>query len=198
MIHKWVRLSRPKRDLQSQTTYRPQTWQRRLAAAVVPVCEKHVLLCGHQYSQGPSLPTVLLAAFCTIKGKPVFFFFFRSHNSQPNPFRTAKIQAGSFFAVLTLTLFRVNMVIMLRSIDQNRIWCAKHRGKDGFWVQHGFQLLQKCIPYQFQVVFPKKWFAVLNGLKGKSLLCRGPGGGSGQVKSRGKSKPQSRGMFAHR
>ena len=32
IIQKWVRLPRPKRDLETQTTYGPQAWERGLSA----------------------------------------------------------------------------------------------------------------------------------------------------------------------
>ena len=105
-VKSWVRPGRSKRDLETQTTYGPQTWQRGLYAqwSIHPpslvmigglcgdnsgrssraVYEKHVLFavlagCGTEQEKPESF-----VGFNTTRGKPVLFSVFRSHNCRPH------------------------------------------------------------------------------------------------------------------
>ena len=58
--------------------------RRRLAAAVKCYVRKaRFFLCRQRTEMTQSLPTALLAGFSTMKGNPVLFSVFRSHNSRP-------------------------------------------------------------------------------------------------------------------
>ena len=107
LIHKWVRLPRPKRDLDTQTTYGPQTWQRgryaqwsihplslamtracpvrRGLVAAVTCCvrkTRFVLLPGQVLEQKKNEPEPCVD-FSTTRANPVWFSVFRSHDCRP-------------------------------------------------------------------------------------------------------------------